>query len=43
LSRPKELIDICAKVGFENAWVFNDLSLNPNTPDSYEYFIVARK
>ena len=43
LSGPKELIDICAKVGFENAWVFNDLSLNPNTPDSYEYFIVARK
>ena len=43
LSTPKDLIDICARVGFENAWVFNDLSLNSNTPDSFEYFIVARK
>lgn len=43
LTKPKGLIDICARVGFENAWVFGDLSLNTSTTNSLEYFIVARK
>lgn len=40
---PEHLIASCATIGFEDAWVFKDLSMNPFNPQSPEYFIVARK
>lgn len=40
---PEQLIASCADIGFEDAWVFKDLSMNPFDPQSPECFIVARK
>jgi len=40
---PEHLIASCATIGFEDAWVFKDLSMNPFDSQGPEYFIVARK
>ena len=40
---PQELIGYCAEAGFQDAWVFKDLSMNSYDPNSQQFFIVARK
>ena len=43
LQQPDRSIEMCMEVGFKDAWIYKDLSLNSYQAESSSYLVVARK